>query len=141
MFKKTGKRVSVPGADDNGTAVATLLRAAERFSSKNGAVPPKHDIWLVHLTGEEYPADDLGARYLMRELRRKKQDLSGFVLLDMAGFNKKGETSFQINPGDRRRRCSSPHSRCAPSRRRTDAAICPDAKRFESYLYNTDTLF
>ncbi|MBI3558214.1 MAG: M28 family peptidase [Deltaproteobacteria bacterium] len=56
-YNKTGKRISAPGADDNDTATAALLRAAEVLKDSQ----PLHDIWLTHLTGEEFPADDLGA--------------------------------------------------------------------------------
>jgi len=95
IFDKTGQRVAAPGADDNASATAALLRAAEMF----GTVQPLHDIWLVHLTGEEFPADDLGARYLVSSLLREKKQIRGLVLLDMIGYRTPGDKVFQINPG------------------------------------------
>ena len=56
-------------------------------------------IWLVHFTGEEFPADDLGARALVSKMLGDKQDIAGLVLLDMIGFAGVGESQFQINPG------------------------------------------
>jgi hypothetical protein len=45
LFSKGGdraaRRVSAPGADDNGTATATLLRAAQALR----ALPRAHDVW------------------------------------------------------------------------------------------------
>ena len=45
--------VAVPGADDNSSASAALLRAAEVLKDRH----PVRTIWLVHFTGEEFPAD------------------------------------------------------------------------------------
>jgi hypothetical protein len=61
--------------------------------------PTRRPIWLVHFTGEEFPADDLGARALVSRLLGDHQDIAGLVLLDMIGFAGVGETQFQINPG------------------------------------------
>jgi len=52
------------------------------------------------LTGEEFPADDLGARAFGDWLLETKQSVAGICLLDMIGFNAKGDNSFQLNPGD-----------------------------------------
>ena len=48
------------------SATACLLCAAPIFLelSKQGKLGC--DVWLVHLTGEEFPADCLGARHLTR---------------------------------------------------------------------------
>jgi len=97
IFKKTGRRVSVPGADDNVSATAGLLQSARVFKNLN----PKHDIWHVHSTGEEFPAVDLGARHLISELLRKKQNLSGVFDMDMIGFRKSNDVIFQVNTGFR----------------------------------------
>ena len=87
--------LAVPGADDNASATAALLRAATVLKDRQ----PERPIWLVHFTGEEFPADDLGARALVSKLLGDDQDIAGMVLLDMIGFAGVGETQFQINPG------------------------------------------
>jgi hypothetical protein len=96
IFEKTKERVAAPGADDNMSATAVLLRAAEILKDSK----PKHDIWLLHITGEEYPADDLGARYFVSELLKEKKDITGLVLMDMIGWREKDDKIFQVNAGD-----------------------------------------
>ena len=111
----TGARLSASGADDNCSATATLLQAAPIFLkfSKEGLL--ERDIWLVHLTGEEFPADCMGARHLAQALVEKTlrmrlsngqtMDLSGvkvmgIYLMDMIGHNRESEMDiFQISPG------------------------------------------
>jgi hypothetical protein len=128
--------VAVPGADDNATASAALLRAADVLKDRH----PVRTIWLVHFTGEEFPADDLGARALVSKMLGDKQDIAGLVLLDMIGFAGEGQPQFQINPG--------PH---AASLNMASVALdaaadqAPDLTPLleprysdRSYLYNTD---
>ncbi len=57
-----GARLAACGADDNHSATAAMMLAAPDLSdlSKKGNL--ECDIWLVHLTGEEFPVDCLGAR-------------------------------------------------------------------------------
>ena len=111
----TGARLAAQGADDNSSATATLLQAAPIFLklSKEGLL--ERDIWLVHLTGEEFPSDCMGARYLAQALIEKTLkmrltngqtlDLSsvrvmGVYLMDMIGHNRESEMDiFQISPG------------------------------------------
>ena len=73
------------------------------------------DIWLIHLTGEEFPADCLGARHLseclvegtlrMRLANGRWRDLSrcrvrGLYVLDMVAHNNDHDRDvFQICPG------------------------------------------
>src|SRR5205823_7865120 len=73
------------------------------------------DVWLIHLTGEEFPADCLGARHLsqalvegtlaMRLPNGRRRDLSrtrvqGVYVLDMVAHNNNHERDiFQIAPG------------------------------------------
>ena len=101
-FRNSGEKVraTTPGADDNGTATAALLTAAEILKPmlKSG-IRPQHDIWLVHFTGEEYPGSSLGARYLAGELLKAKKEITALVVMDMLGFRSKGDPIFQINPG------------------------------------------
>lgn len=138
LFKQTGQRVAVPGADDNCSATVTLLRAAELLRGR----PLGHELWLVHLTGEEYPGDDLGARHLVTELLREKRPIRGLVLLDMIAFHPgpaRGAT-VQLNAGD------SPASvEMARVALGAAADVAPELNavfraRFDrrSYLYNTD---
>jgi hypothetical protein len=97
VYHRTGERVAVPGADDNVTATAALLRAAEVLSS----VHPQRPIWLVHLTGEEFPADCLGARHVVSTLLGEKRDIAALVLLDMIGYaDGNRDPLFQFSPGD-----------------------------------------
>ncbi len=128
--------LAVPGADDNASATAALLRAAAVLKDRQ----PERPIWLVHFTGEEFPADDLGARALVSQLLGDGQDIAGLVLLDMIGFAGVGQTQYQVNPG--------PHAASLDM-----AAVVLDAQadvapqltpllepRYSerSYLYNTD---
>ncbi|MGZ7042410.1 MAG: M28 family peptidase, partial [Thermoanaerobaculia bacterium] len=112
-FGHTGKgpRLAAPGADDNHSATAALMLAAPIFLEQK----LEHDIWLVHLTGEEFPADCLGARNLTQAIvertlrlhrtRGKPLDLSkteiaGVFVLDMVAHNNRRERDiFQICPG------------------------------------------
>lgn len=136
VYNETGKRVANPGADDNSTASAALLLAARSLKDAK----PLHDIWLVHFTGEEFPADSLGARVFVSNLLKKKQKISGLVLLDMIGYNPKHEKLFQISAGD-----SEESLKIATLAQGMAHIVAPDLdpvirSRFDerSYLYNTD---
>jgi len=130
--------IAVPGADDNSSASAALLRAAEMLKDSR----PARTIWLVHFTGEEFPADCLGARWMVSSLLGEKKDIAGLVLLDMIGYAGVGASQFQINPG--------PHAASiAMGRVALDAAAdqAPDLTPLyeprystRSFLYNTDGL-
>ena len=65
-----GARIGAQGADDNASATATLLQAAPIFLdlAKRGELA--RDVWLIHLTGEEFPSDCMGARVLPRTRRK-----------------------------------------------------------------------
>jgi Zn-dependent M28 family amino/carboxypeptidase len=111
----SGARLSSHGADDNHSATSTLLLAAPVFlkMAKEGKL--ERDIWLLHLTGEEFPADCLGARHfcecilnqtLAITLADKSQhDLSktkitGVFVMDMIAHNREDAPYiFQISPG------------------------------------------
>jgi len=110
-----GFRIAAAGADDNYTATATLLQAVPIFLklAKEGRL--ERDIWLVHLTGEEFPSDCMGARHLARNLIEKNLRLHcidgtfinlsdvavvGVYVLDMIGHNRETDSGkFQISPG------------------------------------------
>jgi peptidase M28-like protein len=110
-----GARLSACGADDNHSATAAMMLAAPILleMSKKGQLGC--DVWLVHLTGEEFPADCLGARALIQRLVEgtlklhlpggKTKDLSGveikgLYVSDMIAHNNDHVRDvFQISPG------------------------------------------
>lgn len=111
----SGARLSAAGADDNYSATATLLRAAPIFLklAKEGKLA--RDVWLLHLTGEEFPADCLGARFFCQAYLEKRLKLhvegdkwldfsdvrlAGVYVSDMIGHNRDDDRdTFQISPG------------------------------------------
>lgn len=111
----SGARLAARGADDNYSATSTLLQAAPIFMklSKEGKL--ERDIWLLHLTGEEFPSDCMGARNFCQSLIEKRinlrtgddkiTDLSntrikGVYIMDMIGHNRDNDKDiFQISPG------------------------------------------
>jgi hypothetical protein len=111
-----GARLSASGADDNHSATAAMMLAAPIFLELSRKGKLGCDIWLVHLTGEEFPADCLGARALTERLvertlklrlrRGKSKDLSrttirGLYVSDMIAHNNDHERDiFQISPGN-----------------------------------------
>jgi hypothetical protein len=115
-----GSRLAAAGADDNHSATAALMLAAPVFLELSKHKKLDCDIWLIHLTGEEFPADCLGARHLtqhlvqrtlkMRQVGGRRHDLSktqvqGVYVLDMVAHNNDRERDiFQMSPG------SSPQS-------------------------------
>jgi hypothetical protein len=104
------------GADDNHSATTALLLAAEHLLPLAAAGKLARDVWLVHLTGEEYPADCLGARALCQALVERRLaftaedgsardvssvDVVGAFVLDMIGHNTERDRDvFQIAPGE-----------------------------------------
>lgn len=137
VFADTGERLSAPGADDNATATAALLKAAEILRRYK----PRYDIHLVHLTGEEFPSDCLGARHYVSALLKNKRDIRGLILMDMIGYkSKKSGNQFQINAGE-----STSSVKLARLAFNASGAVAPQMEpvfrsRFDerSYLYNTD---
>src|ERR1039457_2793135 len=111
----SGARLSAAGADDNYSATSTLLLAAPIFlkMSKEGKL--ERDIWLLHLTGEEFPSDCMGARNfcqqaIQRTLKIKGADnkdidlskvsIRGVLVMDMIAHNRDNARDiFQISPG------------------------------------------
>jgi hypothetical protein len=110
-----GARLAAAGADDNDSATAALMRAAPIFCDLSREGKLGCDVWLVHLTGEEFPSDCLGARHLCQHLvegtlklrlpegRRKdlsKVQIQGTFVLDMVAHNSDHDRDkFQISPG------------------------------------------
>jgi hypothetical protein len=111
----SGAHLSARGADDNYSASSTLLQAAPIFLklSKEGKL--ERDIWLIHLTGEEFPSDCMGARNFCSTLIEKNVNLKvegsadtdlseteivGVYVMDMIGHNRDNDQDiFQISPG------------------------------------------
>ncbi len=108
-------RVAAAGADDNHSATAALMLGAPIFLELSRAGKLDCDVWLVHLTGEEFPSDCMGARRLaqwlvegslrLRHSGGKRLDLSrvrveGVYVLDMVAHNRERDRDvFQISPG------------------------------------------
>src|SRR6185436_20687626 len=96
VFSKTKRRIAATGADDNHSATAALMLAAPIFQKLDLAC----DIWLVHLTGEEFPADCLGARHLCQRIIEEKMTIDAVFVLDMVAHNNdRARDVFQICPG------------------------------------------
>lgn len=119
VYEKNGAksaRAAAAGADDNHSATAALMLAADVLLPLSRAGKLKHDVWLVHLTGEEFPSDCLGARHLVQRLVERnfaidvdgfgRMDLStvrvrGAFILDMVAHNNDhNRYVFQISPGE-----------------------------------------
>jgi hypothetical protein len=111
-----GLRAAAAGADDNHSATTALLLAAETLLPLARAGKLERDVWLVHLTGEEFPGDCLGARALARALVERRLRLAaesgaildvsrvrvtGAYVLDMIAHNNDHDRDvFQIAPGE-----------------------------------------
>ena len=114
-----GPRLAAAGADDNHSATAALMLGAPHFMQLSRQGQLACDVWLVHLTGEEFPSDCMGARHLCQclvegtlELRlagskktKKFPDvrIQGVYVLDMVAHNNDHDRDiFQICPGTSR---------------------------------------
>ncbi len=111
----SGARLSANGADDNYSATSALLQAAPLFLklSKEGRL--ETDVWLLHLTGEEFPSDCMGARHFCQSLVEnnvsvtmadgssydlRDVEIAGTFIMDMIGHNRDNDRDiFQISPG------------------------------------------
>ncbi len=112
----TGARQAAAGADDNYSASAVLLQSAPIYLNLARQGKLARDIWLLHLTGEEFPADCLGARAFSQALVERALklhleggqwvDLSaaqpvGVFIMDMIAHNRDdNRDTFQISPGE-----------------------------------------
>lgn len=111
----SGARLAAAGADDNHSATAALMLAAPIFCRLSREGKLGCDVWLLHLTGEEFPSDCMGARRLCSSLVERSlkfqlpegrcRDLSkvrvqGVYVLDMVAHNNDhARDIFQIAPG------------------------------------------
>ncbi|HWE38701.1 MAG TPA: M28 family peptidase [Isosphaeraceae bacterium] len=114
-YRRDGARVAARGADDNTSATAALLLAAPVLLDLAREDRLGCDVWLVHLTGEEFPADCLGARHLSDLIRSRsptvrlldggrldlsKTRVAGLYVLDMVAHENRARPGvFQIAPG------------------------------------------
>lgn len=110
-----GPRLSAAGADDNHSATAALMLGAPVFMELSKAGKLGCDVWLIHLTGEEFPADCMGARHVCQGLVEgtlkmrlpdgnwhdlSKTRVGGVYVLDMVAHNIDHERDiFQLAPG------------------------------------------
>ncbi len=111
----SGARSSAAGADDNYSATAVLLQAAPIYLKLAREGRLEKDIWLLHLTGEEFPADCLGARHFCQAFIENQlklyldgvppidlsaTHLAGVFVMDMIAHNRDNDRNiFQISPG------------------------------------------
>ena len=111
----SGARISAQGADDNASATATLLLAAPIFLDLARQGRLEHDVWLIHLTGEEFPSDCMGARAFCQSVVERTLKvrvdaerwidlsavgLAGVLVMDMIAHNRDNARNiFQISPG------------------------------------------
>lgn len=78
-----------PGADDNGSAIATLLEAARLFSTATAENRPSRNLTLVFFDQEEHQSEENTG--LLGSLAFTKQasnltNVKGAVILDMIGY-------------------------------------------------------
>ncbi|MGD0610500.1 MAG: M28 family peptidase [Anaerolineales bacterium] len=111
----SGAHRAAAGADDNCSATTVLLQSAPIYLKLSSQGRLERDIWLLHLTGEEFPADCMGARHFCQALIEKTlrlhlgdnqwMDLSGtrpmgIFVMDMIAHNRDHDRDiFQISPG------------------------------------------
>jgi hypothetical protein len=111
-----GLRAPACGADDNHSATTALLLAADALLPLARGGKLERDVWLVHLTGEEFPSDCLGARnlagaFIERRLAFTRENgdrydasgvhVVGAFILDMIAHNSDRDRDvFQIAPGE-----------------------------------------
>ncbi len=133
-FYATGERRSVPGADDNAVATQALIEAARIL----GPLPRDREIWLLHLTGEEYPSDCLGARHQVAHWLSRQVAVEGVVVLDMIAFVPEGADAhlMQIHPGRSRGSAALAARLAVPGLPLAPRVLGPFNPL--SYLYNTD---
>ena len=132
--------MAAAGADDNHSATACLMLAAPILLDLSRQGKLGCDVWLIHLTGEEFPSDCLGARALTQRLVEgtlklrlpggHERDLSrvevrGLYVMDMIAHNNDRDRDiFQMSPGTGRRRCGWRGRRRPPRRSGTPPSRC-----------------
>ncbi|HTL60717.1 MAG TPA: M20/M25/M40 family metallo-hydrolase [Nitrospira sp.] len=82
-----------PGADDNASALAVMLEAADRLRHMSVARP----VWLVAFCLEEQGL--LGSRAFVSGLKRTGQALHGAIILECVGYASQDAGSQRTPPG------------------------------------------
>ncbi len=82
-----------PGADDNGSGVATLLEAARVLRGFDF----KHTIKIVFFTGEEQGL--IGSGFYVSDYQHEMEDILGVFNLDMFGYDSDNDRCFEIHVG------------------------------------------
>ncbi len=75
-----------PGANDNGSGVAVILKLARRLQSWK---PERLGVVLVLFANEEPPyfgTDDMGSRHFARHLAEAKQKVAGMISIETVGW-------------------------------------------------------
>ena len=124
-------RMAAAGADDNYSATAALMLAAPIFLKLSREGKLDCDVWLVHLTGEEFPCGLHGCappgavagrgRSSCIHPGKKALDLSevrieGVYVMDMIAHNRDRDRDvFQISPGLSRQSVGWPTRRTWPT--------------------------
>ncbi len=98
-----------------------VVGGADLSASSRGKDKLERDVWLIHLTGEEFPSDCMGARAFCQSLVEKtlrarvvgddrwidlsKTKVVGALVMDMIAHNRDhAHNIFQISPGRSARR-------------------------------------
>jgi len=84
---------SAPGADDNGTGTASILRTVELLKNYQFA----DTIRFIHFSGEEQ--GQWGAKQYARALSLAGAQVQGFINLDMFGWDSNGDRVVELHPG------------------------------------------
>ena len=86
-------KVRAPGADDNGSGVATLIEAARMFNGMKF----KRTIKIIFFTGEETGLH--GSRAYINDYRQELNDVVGVFNLDMFGYDANNDRCFEMHVG------------------------------------------
>lgn len=92
-ISKKDPQVRAPGADDNGSGVATLLEAASLFKG----IEFKRTIKIVFFTGEETGLH--GSRAYINRYRQELENVVGVFNLDMFGYDANNDRCFEMHVG------------------------------------------
>lgn len=86
-----GKKGDAPGADDNGSGVATLLMAARALASTAKQKKPRCNVIFAAFVGEEQGL--LGSSHLVKTMVKTKTlgDFKGALIMDQVGFQEDGK--------------------------------------------------
>lgn len=81
-----------PGANDNGSGVATLLELA-RMSSKTDTARTIKFIGFVNEEPPFYLSGDMGSRVYAKEARKRKEDIKAMISLETIGYYSEDKNS------------------------------------------------